>query len=55
MTDRPLYIWRWRKRLPARYGQTFHVLTRGSLNSCLIEFVSDGWRCVTSRNVLRRA
>lgn len=25
------------------------------VNACLIEFLSDGWRVVTSRNALRRA
>lgn len=53
MTD-PLYRWHWRKRLPDRHGQVFRVLARGALNSCLIEFLSDGWRVVTSRNALRR-
>jgi hypothetical protein len=50
-----LYRWRWRARLPERHGETFRVLVRGALNSCLIEFTRDGWRCVTSRNALRRA
>jgi hypothetical protein len=54
MPDAPLYRWHWRKRLPDRHGQVFRVLCRGALNSCLIEFVSDGWRVVTSRNALRR-
>jgi hypothetical protein len=48
-----LYRWLWRKRLPERYGQTFRVICRGAMNSCLIEF-DDGWRCVTSRNALRK-
>jgi hypothetical protein len=50
-----LYRWFWRARLPARRGQLFRVLARGKLNSCLIEFIDDGWRCVTSRNALRKA
>jgi hypothetical protein len=45
-----LYIWRWGARLPERHGQLFRVLVRGSLNSCLIEFVTDSGRYVTSRN-----
>lgn len=49
-----LYRWYWRARLPERHGQVFRVLCRGKLNSCLIEFVEDGWRVVTSRNALRR-
>lgn len=50
----PLYRWHWRARLPDRHGETFRVLARGKLNSCLIQFCSDGWKCVTSRNALRR-
>jgi hypothetical protein len=51
-----LYRWHWRKRLPERHGQLFRLLIRGrTLNSCLIEFVADGRRVVTSRNALRRA
>lgn len=49
-----LYRWFWRAKLPERHGQTFRVLARGTMNSCRIEF-PDGWRCVTSRNALRRA
>lgn len=50
----PLYRWHWRARLPERHGETFHVLARGRLNACLIQFVSDGWKVITSRNALRR-
>jgi hypothetical protein len=50
----PLYRWRWRARLPDRYGQTCRVVARGTLNSCLVEF-ADGFRAITSRNALRRA
>lgn len=49
-----LYRWHWRARLPDRHGQTFIILCRGTLNSCLIEF-ADGFRAITSRNALRRA
>jgi len=49
-----LYRWYWRARLPERHGQLFRVLARGKLNACLIEFVEDGARYVTSRNALRR-
>lgn len=49
------YRWHWRARLPERHGELFRVLCRGALNSCLIEFLSDGRRVVTSRNALRRA
>ncbi len=48
------YIWRWRARLPARYGMQCRMLIRGALNSCLLEF-ADGYRVVTSRNGIRRA
>lgn len=53
-TTDQLYRWFWKARLPERRGQLFRVLARGRLNSCLIEF-EDGWRCVTSRNALRKA
>ncbi len=49
-----LYRWRWRAKLPDRHGDVFRVLARGSMNSCLIEFLSDGHQVVTSRNALRR-
>jgi hypothetical protein len=49
-----LYLWRWRARLPDRYGQTCRVVARGALNSCLVEF-ADGFRAITSRNALKRA
>jgi hypothetical protein len=49
-----LYRWHWRARLPERRGQLLRVLVRGTLNSCLVEFVEDGARYVTSRNALRR-
>jgi hypothetical protein len=49
-----LYRWNWRARLPERRGEVFRVLARGTLNSCLIEFLRDGRRVVTSRNALRK-
>jgi hypothetical protein len=49
-----LYRWHWRARLPERHGQLLRVLVVGALNSCLVEFVGDGWRVVTSRNAFRR-
>jgi hypothetical protein len=50
-----LYAWPWRTRLPERKGHLFRLLIRGkTMNSCLIEFVSDNGRCVTSRNALRK-
>ena len=51
-----LYRWHWKARLPERRGELFRLLFRGaSMNSCLIEFLSDGKRVVTSRNALRKA
>lgn len=47
------YIWRVRTRLPHRFGQRLRVLIRSRMNSCLVEF-EDGFRCVTSRNYLRK-
>lgn len=38
-----------------RKGERCRVIARGRLNSCLLEFASDGYRTVTSRNGLRRA
>lgn len=55
MKGEQLYRWHWKARLPERRGQLFRVLARGRLNACLIEFVADGWLCVTSRNALRKA
>jgi hypothetical protein len=52
------YCWRNYLGLPSlegkRKGETCKVLVRGSRNSALIEFVSDGFRAVVSRNALRR-
>lgn len=50
-----LYTWRVRSRLPERHGTACEVLVRGGMNSCLVRFIADGHRVVTSRNYLRRA
>ena len=50
-----LYRWHWRKRMPERHGQLFRLLARGAMNACMIEFILDGRRVVTSRNALRKA
>jgi len=50
-----VYVWHWRTKLPDRHGQQLIVLARGTMNSCLVEFLSDGFRVITSRNALRRA
>ena len=52
--DEVVYRWFWKTRLPERRDQRCRVLARGALNSCLIEFLSDGHRVVTSRYALRK-
>ena len=54
MTAPQLYRWRWRARLPERFGQLLRVTARGELNSCRIEFVTDGVKVITSRNALEK-
>lgn len=49
-----LYYWRVRTRLPERFGERCYVLARGRMNSCLVKFVSDGYRVITSRNYVRK-
>lgn len=49
-----LYIWRVSTRYPDRKGTLCKVLVRGRLNSCLVQFISDGHRTVTSRNYVRK-
>lgn len=50
-----LYTWRVATRYPDRKGTLCRVLVRGKMNSCLVEFVNDGYRTVTSRNYVRKA
>jgi hypothetical protein len=50
-----LYFWRVATRYPERKGTLCRVLVRGKLNSCLVEFINDGYRTVTSRNYVRKA
>lgn len=47
-----VYVYRWNRM--NRKGQECVVLCRGSMNSCLVEFVSDHFRAVISRNALRK-
>jgi hypothetical protein len=47
------YVWRWRVRLPERFGQCCQVTARGSLNSVRVEF-PDGCWVITSRWAVRR-
>lgn len=46
------YVFRWNRM--GRKGQRCHVLVRGRMNSCLVEF-ADGHTAVTSRNAIRKA
>jgi len=49
-------VWRWKRRPVGnpRMGQRCRVLSRGGLNSVLVEF-ADGYRVLTSRHAVRRA
>jgi hypothetical protein len=47
-----VYVYRWNRM--NRMGQLCRVLIRGAKNSCLIEFLSDGHKAVTSRNALKK-
>lgn len=48
--DKP-YVYFWNRM--GRKGQLCRVLARGTMNSCAVEFLADGFRAVTSRNALR--
>jgi hypothetical protein len=53
------YVWAWRDNPPKRCfdrdrkGEPCRVLTRGKMNSCLVEF-PDGHRVITSRSGIRK-
>ena len=47
------YRWRWKVRLPERFGQRCKVIARGKMNSVLVEF-EDGYRVVASRFAVRK-
>jgi hypothetical protein len=47
-----LYVFRWNRM--DRKGQVCRVLVRGAMNSCLVEFVDDGHKAMTSRNALKK-
>jgi uncharacterized protein (UPF0216 family) len=47
------YVWRIKTRLPERYMTLCHLLARGKMNTCLVEF-DDGYRATTSRNYLMK-
>lgn len=46
------YVWYWRVKLGDRKGHPCRVVTRGALNSALVEF-EDGYRVLTSRYAVR--
>lgn len=55
-----IYVWGPRFVVPglpvlARKGGECEVVARGSMNSALVRFVSDGETAIVSRNALRRA
>jgi len=47
-----LYVYRCNRM--DRKGEICRVLVRGKRNSCLIEFLRDGYKAVTSRNALMK-
>lgn len=47
------HVWRWRSRLPERFGQACAVTARGRLNTIRVEF-PDGFFVFTSRWAVRR-
>ena len=49
------YVFRWtRPGLKGRKGTVCRLLKRGRMNSCSIEFLSDGYRAIVSRNAIRK-
>jgi len=48
-----IYVYRWNRM--GRKGQRCIVLARGTMNSCWVRFMVDGFEAVTSRNALRKA
>lgn len=47
------HYWFWKKKLPERKGKPCRILTRGRMNSILVEF-EDGYKVVTSRWAVRK-
>jgi hypothetical protein len=47
------HVWFWKARLPERMGQHCRVISRGKMNSILVEF-EDGFKVVTSRYAVRK-
>lgn len=50
-----LYIFRWGKYRPDLKGKRRRVLARGTMNSCLVQFIDSGEKIITSRNAIRKA
>lgn len=46
------YYWFWKCKLPERNKKKCRVLTRGKMNSILVEF-EDGYKVITSRFAVR--
>ncbi|MDR1276406.1 MAG: hypothetical protein LBL72_08530 [Candidatus Accumulibacter sp.] len=47
------HVWRWKKKMPERFGQLCRIVVRGRMNSVLVEFV-DGAKTVSSRHAIRK-
>ena len=48
-------VWFWKKWLGDRKGQSCRIVTRGTMNSALVEFESDSYRVITSRYAVRKS
>jgi hypothetical protein len=46
-------IWYWKKWLPERNGESCKIISRGRMNSALVEF-EDGFKVITSRYAVRK-
>ena len=46
------YYWFWKAKLPERNKEKCRVMSRGKMNSILIEF-QDGYKVITSRYAVR--
>jgi hypothetical protein len=54
MADKPAtHVWRYRKYLPERFGQSCRLLGVGAMNSALVQF-EDGYKVITSRYAVRK-
>lgn len=51
-----IYLYRWANNpVRAKFkGRRCRVIARGTMNSCLLEFIDNGERIVSSRNAIRR-